>query len=174
MYEELLKVARETIESELSGKKLIIDDKIKKKYSSKLACFVTLTIDDELRGCIGTLEAHQELWKNVADNAKNAAFNDCRFNPLSPDELEKIHVEISVLTKPQKLGIGADIYDKIDNKMGIILKKGCNSATFLPQVWEQLPTKKEFFEHLSRKAGLSRDDWKEAELSFYRVKSAEE
>ena len=78
------------------------------------------------------------------------------------------------MTSPQKLGIGEDVYDKIDNKMGIVLKKGWNSATFLPQVWEEIPDKKEFLEHLSRKAGLSKDSWKECEISYYRVESVKE
>ncbi len=174
MYEELLKLARNAIETGLNDEKLSIEDKIKKKYSFKLACFVTLTIGGGLRGCIGTLSAHQELWRNVVDNARNAAFSDTRFNPLRKEELNKIHIEISVLTTPARLGVGSKIYDKIDNKMGIILKKGWNNATFLPQVWEQLPSKKDFLEHLSLKAGLVKDDWKDAELSFYRVESVKE
>ncbi len=174
MYEELLKLARKAIECELNDKEIKVRDDIKKKYFKQQACFVTLTLGGELRGCIGSLEAHQELWRDVVDNARNAAFNDTRFAPVVVDELDKIHIEISVLTTPTRLGIGKDVYNKIDNKMGIILKKGWNSATFLPQVWEQLLSKKEFLEHLCRKAGLSRDDWKDAELWFYRVESVEE
>lgn len=171
---ELLKLARETLECQFNGKEIKINDSIKKKYGKKGACFVTLTLNGELRGCIGCLEAHQELWKDVVDNAINAGFNDPRFNPISADELKKIKIEISVLTSPEKLGIGKDVYDKIDDKMGIILRKGWNSATFLPQVWEQIPSKQEFLEHLSRKAGLGKDSWKDCEISFYRVESVEE
>jgi len=173
-YKPLLKIARESIKSHLHGDKLIIDDNIKKKYSEKQACFVTLIINGGLRGCIGSLEAHQELWKDVVDNAINAGFNDYRFNPVSLNELKKIKIEISILTFPEKLGIGEKVYDKIDNKMGIILKKGWNSATFLPQVWEQIPLKKQFLEQLSLKAGLGKDAWKDSEISFYRVESVEE
>lgn len=171
---ELLKLARETLECQFNGKEVKINENIKKKYSKKGACFVTLTIKGELRGCIGSLEAHQELCKDVVDNSINAGFNDPRFNSISSNELKDIKIEISVLSSPEKLGIGKDVYDKIDNKMGIVLKKGWNSATFLPQVWEQIPSKKEFLEHLSRKAGLGKDDWKECEISYYRVKSVEE
>jgi uncharacterized protein len=171
---ELLKLAREAIEAELNGKSIHIDEKIKKRYSKKQACFVTLTLNSELRGCIGSLEAHQELYQDVIDNSINAGFNDPRFNPISIFELKHIKIEISVLTLPQKLGIGRDVYDKIDNKMGIILKKGWNSATFLPQVWEEIKNKTEFLEHLSRKAGLSKDSWKECEISFYHVESIKE
>ena len=171
MDKDLLKLARESLVCQLGGKEVEINPKIKKKYSGKGACFVTLTIDGELRGCIGSLEAHQELWKDVVSNSINAGFNDPRFNPITSDELKKIKIEISVLSKPQKLGIGKDVYDKIDNKMGIVLKKGWNSATFLPQVWEQIPDKTEFLEHLSRKAGLSKDSWKDCDISYYRVES---
>jgi uncharacterized protein len=176
-YKPLLKLARSAIEARLNNdnnKKLIVDERLKKKYSKKQACFVTLSLRNELRGCIGSLEAHQELWKDVALNAVNAAFNDYRFGAVTLDELKNIKIEISVLNESEKLGIGKDVYDNIDNKMGIILKKFLNSATFLPQVWEQIPDKKEFLEQLSLKAGLSKDDWKDSEISFYRVESVKE
>lgn len=171
---DLLKLAREAIKAEISGDKLIIDENIKKKYREKGACFVTFTIDGELRGCIGSLESHQELWKDVIANAVNAGFNDPRFNPISADELKNIKIEISVLTSPEKLGIGKDVYDMIDNKMGIVLRKGFYSATFLPQVWEQITSKERFLQQLSLKAGLPKDAWKDAEISYYRVESVEE
>jgi AmmeMemoRadiSam system protein A len=171
---ELLKLARQAIEAELNGKTIYVSEELKKKYCEKKACFVTLTLDGELRGCIGSLEAHQELWKDVIDNSINAGFNDPRFNPISGSELNEIKIEVSVLTKPEKLGIGKDVYHKIDNKMGIILKKGWNSATFLPQVWKEISDKTEFLEHLSRKAGLSKDEWKNSQIFFYRVQSVHE
>jgi len=171
---DLIKLARESLECQISGKSLKINENVKKKYEKYGASFVTLTIRGELRGCIGSLLAHQELWKDVADNSVNAGFNDPRFNPITPDELKEIKIEVSVLSSPQKLGVGKDVYDKIDNKMGIILKSGWNSATFLPQVWDELPGKTEFLEHLSRKAGLGKDDWKKCEVSYYRVDSIKE
>jgi AmmeMemoRadiSam system protein A len=171
---ELLKLARETLECQFKDKEVKVSESIRKKFGKKGACFVTLTLGGELRGCIGSLEGHQELWKDVHDNSINAGFNDPRFNPLTINELKDVKIEISVLSSPQKLGVGKDVYEKLDNKMGIVLKKGWNSATFLPQVWEQIPTKQEFLEHLSRKAGLSKDSWKDCEISYYRVKSVEE
>jgi AmmeMemoRadiSam system protein A len=171
---ELLGLSREVLKSELTGETFKISDLIKKKFDEKGASFVTLTINGELRGCIGSLEAYQMLWKDIVDNSINAGFNDPRFNPISLKELEKIKIEISVLTKPEKLGIGLKVFDKIDEKMGIILKKGYNRATFLPQVWDELVDKKEFLEHLARKAGLGKDDWKSSELEFYRVESVKE
>jgi AmmeMemoRadiSam system protein A len=173
-YKELLKLAREAINAKLDGGKLSISEEIKKKYSEEQACFVTITINSELRGCIGSLEAHQELYRDVIDNAFNAAFNDPRFKPLDKSELSKIKIEISVLSEPKKLGIGEDVFNKIDNKMGLILRKDFYTSTFLPQVWEQIPDKKEFLEQLSRKAGMGREDWKRANLWYYRVESVKE
>lgn len=167
---ELLQLAREAIESKF-GKELIIDEKIKKKYSRNQACFVTLTEKGGLRGCIGSLAPSQELWKDVIDNAINAAFFDPRFLPVDQSELDDIKIEISILNIPKKLEFldEHDLLEKIDKKMGIILKKGYNSATFLPQVWEEIPDKVKFLEQLSLKAGLGRDSWKTADYRYYRV-----
>lgn len=173
---ELLKLARDAIESELNQKKLIIPETLKSEFSKKQACFVTLTENNELKGCIGSLEPRQELWKDVAENAVHAAFNDFRFSPLSKEDLKKIKIEISVLTIPKKLEYRneQEILKKINNSMGIILKKSMRSATFLPQVWKQIPDKTEFLEELSLKAGLRKDDWKNSEVLYYTVKSIEE
>ena len=136
-YFELLKLARKSIESALCGKELIVDEKIKKKYSNNLACFVTLTIKGELRGCIGSLEAYRELWEDVISNAKSAAFEDPRFESLSKKEFNKIHIEISVLSKPEKLGIGKEVFEKIDQgNLGNLLKSGdrFSRKAFLPSL----------------------------------------
>lgn len=170
----LLKIAREAIESKIYDREIYVDEKIKKEFSKKQSCFVTLTEDNLLRGCIGSLYANQEIWKDVVDNAVHAAFHDYRFLPLNERELDKVKIEVSVLSIPEKLGIGKDIFDKIDNKMGIILEKGSSSSTFLPQVWEQIKDKKEFLEELSMKAGLDKDAWKTAKISFYRVEKIKE
>ena len=173
-YKELLYLARAALESQFSGKEVEIPQNVRDKFSGKQACFVTLTKDGDLRGCIGSLEARQPLYQDVIDNAANAGFHDFRFSALDEEELEEVKIEISVLTEPEKLGKGEDVFDKIDDKMGIILKcKGC-SSTFLPQVWEQLPNKTVFLEQLSVKAGLDKDAWKESEIEFYRVEKVEE
>jgi len=174
--EELLQLARESIEAYLHNKNVEVSDSVKKKYGDKRACFVTLTKDGDLRGCIGSLEARQELWKDIIDNAVNAGFHDPRFPKLDEEELDDVKIEVSVLSKPEKLEYKNedDLLEKIDNKMGIILKKGFHSSTFLPQVWEQLSDKRVFLEHLSMKAGLFEDDWKIADYKFYRVEKVEE
>ncbi len=177
MYKELLKLARYTISAKLDGNQVRVSDDIKDKYFKKQACFITLAKDKELRGCMGSLEPRQELWRDVVENSMHAAFNDPRFLPVSSDEMSKIKIEISILSVPEKL-VYKDLKDllrKIDNKMGIVLKKGGNSVTYLPQVWEHIPDKKEFLENLSMKAGLDKDDWKQGcEIKFYRVESVEE
>ncbi|RMD45706.1 AmmeMemoRadiSam system protein A [Candidatus Pacearchaeota archaeon] len=174
--EPLISLARESIESKLEGKKLEVSEKIKNEYSKNGACFVTLTINGSLRGCIGSIVAHRPLWMDVVENAKAAAFSDPRFFPLTKEEFDRIRIEISVLTNPKQISFKdeKELLEKIDNKMGLILKSGIFSSTFLPQVWEQIPSKKEFLENLSLKAGLSKDAWKKSEIFFYRVISKKE
>ncbi|MFK5880726.1 MAG: AmmeMemoRadiSam system protein A [Sulfurospirillum sp.] len=124
------------------------------------AVFVTLAIDGNLRGCIGSLAAHRKLYEDVIYNARSATLNDPRFKPLSKEEFELISIEVSILSKPEPL-----IYDSVDALKarlrvgidGVVLKSGSNQATFLPQVWEQLPTFELFFAHLCQKAGLEGD-----------------
>ncbi len=172
----LTQLARYTLEAYFQNQKFEPDEETKKKYSDKKACFVTLTKNDQLRGCVGSLIATQELWKDVQENAINAAFRDSRFPPLTKEELNKIKIEISVLTAPKKLEYEneKDLLEKINKDMGIILKKGFYSATFLPQVWEQLPDKIQFLEHLSLKAGLDKDAWKTADIFYYKVEIEKE
>jgi AmmeMemoRadiSam system protein A len=173
---DLLKLAREAIKKNFTGEEPEVSEEIRKKYNEKKACFVTLTQNNELRGCIGSLQPHQELYKDVIDNAINAGFHDFRFMPLEEDELNEIKIEISVLSTPKKLDYinEDDLLKKINKDMGLILKKGFNSSTFLPQVWEELPEKQEFLENLSIKAGLSKDSWKKANFWYYNVEKIKE
>ncbi|MBS3155550.1 AmmeMemoRadiSam system protein A [Candidatus Woesearchaeota archaeon] len=177
MMKELLKLARETIESYFSRKELKISDEIKKKYSDKKACFVTLTKNNQLRGCIGSLQPKQELYKDVIDNAHNAAFQDPRFSPLEKSELEKIKIEISVLSIPKKMIFkdSNDLLNKLTKKEGVIIKKGFYSATYLPQVWKEVNGKEEFLSSLCVKAGLNEDAWKDKiEVFTYHVEIVKE
>lgn len=121
------------------------------------AVFVTLTQDDELRGCIGSLEARRSLREDVADNAVASALRDPRFPPLSPDELEVTSIEVSVLTRPLPLAVSdeADARARLRPGIdGVIFAAGPHRATFLPQVWDDLPDPADFLAHLVRKAGL--------------------
>ena len=119
---------------------------------------MTLTINKDLRGCIGDVFPSQALYKSVIANAINAAVNDWRFTPVTKDELSSIKIEISALTVPQPI----DSYNQIRfGTDGVVLKKGGYSALFLPQVApEQKWTLEETLTHLSIKAGLPADAWK--------------
>ncbi|HJX50977.1 MAG TPA: AmmeMemoRadiSam system protein A [Candidatus Nanoarchaeia archaeon] len=173
---KLTELARKAIEFHLKGEEFNPAKDVKKKYEKKVASFVTLTKNNELRGCIGSLEAIRELWEDVIKNAVNAGFRDPRFPALRGEELSEIKIEVSVLTEPKKI-IAKSVNSKlgkINSNMGIILKNGMNTSTFLPQVWEEIPDKIDFLEHLSMKAGLPKNAWKDAELWYYTVNAEEE
>ena len=141
------------------------------------ACFVTLYKNNELRGCIGSLEASRALVFDVVDNALSAALNDPRFHPVTRDELDNIKIEVSVLTKPEKIDVktAEELLEKlVPRKHGMIVKKGWARATFLPMVWEQIPDKIEFLRHLCMKASLMPDDWKNvSEMEFFLYEALE-
>jgi len=172
----LPQIARATIQAHFKGGEYFVDEITRKKYKDKRACFVTLTKNGDLRGCIGSLEARQELWRDVQENAINAAFSDFRFSPLTEEELKDIKIEVSVLSEAKRLKDKNSkfLLDQITKDMGIILKSGHYSETFLPQVWEVIPNKEEFLEQLSLKAGLKKDAWKNAELWYYTVETESE
>ena len=179
----LIRLARLAIEKTFLNESVDSDliyefvDKIPKELDTKKGCFVTLKLNNQLRGCIGTIEPVFKMYECTIRNAVNAAFRDYRFDPLMPEEYDKIKIEISVLSKPIEIDYKNpdDLLNKIKSfKDGIILEKDNRSATFLPQVWEQIPNKIEFLEQLSLKAGLNHDIWKTAEISKYTVESFEE
>jgi len=137
------------------------------------ATFITLTLNGQLRGCIGSLEAHRPLIEDVRHNAVAAAFHDPRFAPLTAEEFAGVQVEVSLLTPAQPMSF-SDERDALSqlrpNTDGIIFEYGRYRSTFLPQVWEQLPQPHQFMMHLKRKAGLPDDFWAEdVKLSRYSV-----
>ncbi|MGA2787127.1 MAG: AmmeMemoRadiSam system protein B [Verrucomicrobiota bacterium] len=149
------------------------------KLSETKACFVTLTENGGLRGCIGHISPQEPLYQAVVDNARNAATRDPRFLPVQPDEAGKIKIEISVLTEPKPLPFTSpeDLLAKLKpGKDGVVLKLDGRGATFLPQVWEQLPDKVEFLNHLSEKAGCAPGDWRKpgTEVLTYHVEAFKE
>lgn len=126
------------------------------------ASFVTLMLDDELRGCIGTLEAHRSLLDDVKVNAKAAAFSDPRFMPLEVDELHSTEIEISLLSamQPMQFASEADALAQLRPGVdGVFFEYLHFRSTFLPQVWEQLPNTVDFMGHLKRKCGLPANFW---------------
>lgn len=148
-------------------------------FQRRHGTFVILIIGGHLRGCIGSLSGTNPLAEAIPRNAVNAAFRDPRFGPLSSDEFQRVHIEVSILTEPQPLAYadGRDLPGLLRPDIdGVILAKGAASATFLPQVWEQLPDAGEFLSHLCLKAGLSGDAWEKEklEISTYQVQYFEE
>ncbi len=137
------------------------------------ASFITLTRQGELRGCIGSLEAHRPLEIDVRENAVAAAFHDPRFKPLSRGEFDAVRVEVSLLSPSELLEVEdeaaalAALRPHVD---GVVFEYGHHRSTFLPQVWEQLPDPDTFLAYLKRKAGLPMDFWAEqVRLSRYTV-----
>lgn len=169
----LLKLSRSVITAELqrdvSYEK---PETIAGNLREKRGCFVTLHKKGALRGCIGTIEPITPLIDCVEENSLNAAFRDPRFPPLATEELPDVDIEISVLTVPERLDYidGEDLKKKLKPGIhGVILSRGTQRATFLPQVWEQLPDKEVFLDHLCQKGGMSKKFWmdKETIVSVY-------
>jgi AmmeMemoRadiSam system protein A len=168
MENELIRLARSAILSTLENKPLEIDKTIKEKFSEKKSCFVTLTLNGELRGCIGSLTPTKPLWKEVIENSINAAFNDFRFLPLSKKEFNELKIEISILSELEKIEYISleDLFKKIKNK-GVFIRYNGFSATYLPQVWNEIKSPLTFLSSLCKKAGLSSDFWKNKNLEFF-------
>lgn len=130
----------------------------------KGASFVTLTESNQLRGCIGTLEAYQPLIQDVADHAYAAAFKDPRFPPVKHIEEPLLHISISILSPAVPIDFNSEqdlISQLIPGEDGLILEYQNNKGTFLPSVWQQLKSPQTFLNHLKAKAGLNEDFWDE-------------
>jgi len=137
------------------------------------ATFVTLRLDDELRGCIGSIDPRRPLGEDVAANAWAAAYRDPRFPPVSAEERARLGVEVSVLSPREALAVGSEseaaaaLRPGID---GVYFEFGDQAATFLPQVWDGLPDPIAFLGELRRKAGLPPRFWHpDVRLSRYTV-----
>ncbi len=174
----LLDIARNAIKKHagLSGDQIESLDPL---FFQKAATFVTLQKEGRLRGCIGNLAPTFSLVNSIEKNAVNAAFHDSRFSAVEVDELEEIELSISILTEPYQLHFadGGDLVKLLHpHRDGVIIRKGRFSATFLPQVWEQLPDPSVFLSNLCHKAGIQTDLWKTGgvEVSVYQVVSFSE
>ncbi len=169
--ETLLKLARDAIACHLGEPG--VGHEIKHWMHEPGACFVTLTQGGELRGCIGSLEAHRSLMQDVRANAIAAAMHDPRFVPLSVQELAHTRIEVSLLSQTEDMAFSSeqDALAKLRPGVdGIVLEYGQARGTFLPQVWESLPRPADFMAHLKRKAGLPASFWHEdIRLSRYTV-----
>jgi AmmeMemoRadiSam system protein A len=173
----LLQLARGAIADHL-GLTVAIPDTSAPWLQEPGATFVTLTQQGQLRGCIGSLEAHQPLWQDVRANAVASAFRDPRFLPLTLEELERTRVEVSLLSPQQAMQFGSEaeaLAQLRPNVDGVVLQYGHHRGTFLPQVWAQLPTPEEFMAHLKLKAGLPVQFWADdIQLSRYTVQKWKE
>ncbi len=177
----LLELARWSLKISAASQELpeTVSGNIPPALEVKRACFVTLTKGGKLRGCIGQLTATAPLYRTVIKNAKNAALRDPRFPPVESAEVDDIAIEISVLSEPQPIqfAVAEDLLARLDpKKHGVILRIGPRTATFLPQVWEHVPDKVKFMEHLSRKAGGESWGWRgpDVTVSLYEVESFHE
>jgi AmmeMemoRadiSam system protein A len=173
-------LARQQIEQHLGMAPVrpVIDEELDQPELRQVrGVFVTLHKRQALRGCIGSLSGVEPIVAGVRRQALNAAFHDSRFQPVTAAELDALEVEVSVLTAPQPLAYeNADhllrlLRPKVD---GVILEEpGGAGATFLPQVWQQLPEPEQFLGRLCGKAGMATGTWRSGRLIFstYQVQS---
>jgi MEMO1 family protein len=181
----LVELARKTIVEKLTGKltdtesDMLTESLKDKNFQAHCGTFVTLKIQGKLRGCIGNLTSTEAVLEGIKRNAVNAAFHDPRFASLSASELDRTDIEVSILTEPLPMNYrnAQDLIQKLRiNVDGVIIRKNHASATFLPQVWEQLSRPEDFLTHLCLKAGLPSDAWKSSglEVLTYQVQYFEE
>ena len=179
----LIRLARQTIAEHLH---LPVSDPVREDeladpgLQKKQGVFVTLNKHEALRGCIGSLIGQESIADGVRRHALNAAFHDNRFPPVTAEEVPELHIDISILSEPRPLAYhdGQDLLKKLRPHIdGVILRApGGVGATFLPQVWEQLPEPQLFLSHLCLKAGLPQTAWKSGQLEVdtYQVQHFEE
>jgi len=174
--QQLVNLARQTLEKRLApqqppaAKTALTVSPDDDCFQVHCGTFVTIKKNGQLRGCIGNLLPNGTVWNGVRQNVINAALHDPRFTPLRSDELDQISISISILSKPQPLVYtdGDDLINQLHvDKDGVIIQKGAAQATFLPQVWSQLPDPEKFLEHLCLKAGLSPNAWRVSDLNVF-------
>ena len=177
----LLELARKTLVEVLNLRGLpdVDESEVPTRLTAPGGCFVTLTKGGRLRGCIGHIFPREPLYKAVLENAMGAALRDHRFSSVKRAELDEIEIEVSVLTIPEPLEYDSpeDLLQKLRPHVdGVVLRVGQRQATYLPQVWEQLPQKEDFLAHLAEKAGLAPSAWKDPEAAVltYQVEAFKE
>ena len=150
----VLRAARESVISAIDNEEYI-PQQIPTVLTQFGASFVTLKYGGKLRGCIGSIYPTKPLILDIIDNAKNAAFQDPRFNPLTEEELDKLNFSVSILSSIERINFKdeRDLLSKI-YPHGIIIIERDKRAVYLPVVWEQLPDREIFLNSLKEKAGL--------------------
>ena len=177
----LLRIAREAIECAVNGRELpkLHLSTLPQNLQDQGASFVTLTMNGNLRGCIGTLQASQPLALDVQEHAVAAALEDYRFRPVQPQEVAGLLIEISHLSPSQDLEYLSpkDLLSKLRPGVdGVVLRRGFQRATFLPQVWENIQDPSDFLTQLCYKMGVPGDLWSKEHLQvqIYQVQEFKE
>jgi AmmeMemoRadiSam system protein A len=178
----LLELARRAVAAAAEGKEAAEPDRkaLPEKFSDPRACFVTLTKDRQLRGCIGSIFPREPLYQAVLHAGHSAAVEDHRFAPVAPAELKNIEIEVSILTVPERLKTRSpeDLLAKLRPDVdGVVLRVDRHQGLFLPQVWKQLPDKEQFLNHLAEdKAGVAPSAWRRADarILVFQVEAFEE
>jgi AmmeMemoRadiSam system protein A len=156
----LLGLARAAVDESLDGPRVEVPGE--SWLAEPGACFVTLRKDGELRGCIGSLEAHRPLSEDLIQNARSAAHRDPRFSPLQRNELDVVRFEVSLLTPLERVEVQSqqEALEKLRPGVdGVLLQWGPHRGVFIPKMWKQLPEPVEFLTYLKRKAGLPSLEW---------------
>lgn len=162
---ELLRIARTAIKEKLEGRTWNPDEPPTPRLAQKQGAFVTLHEQGFLRGCIGYIVGVKPLYLTVADMARQAAFADPRFRPLTPAEYPKIDIEITVLSPLRKISNPADVRV---GKHGLLVRRGPYQGVLLPQVAvEEGWDRETFLAHTCRKAGLPPSSWKEEQTELF-------
>jgi AmmeMemoRadiSam system protein A len=163
---ELLRLARHTIELEARGEAAAAPpcEVLPAELQPPRATFVTLHKQSQLRGCCGSLEAFEPLAWNVVRSSRAAAFSDRRFSPVTADEVSELDIHISILSPSEPLDCltEADLVSQLRPGVdGLILIEADlkRQAVFLPAVWEQISSQRQFVQRLKHKAGLPMDYW---------------
>lgn len=174
--ELLTRLAREAIQAAVEARATpeVSPDTLSPTLLVPAASFVTLRLLGKLRGCVGNLVAREPVYLSAMHNAAGAALRDTRFDPVTLDEVARVGIHISLLSPliPVQFDSIDQLLDYLQpGRDGVVLKQGGQTATYLPQVWEQLATEEAFLDSLSRKAGLAPDAWRQpgAEVKVFRV-----
>ncbi len=177
----LLRKARRTVEDAVAGRRSEpeAEGQVPERLRERRGCFVTLWKAGALRGCIGNVLPRDPLHRMIAANARAAALEDVRFSPVTPEEVPRLVVEVSVLTPPKLLAHtdAKDLLNRlVPHRDGVFLQIGPRAATFLPQVWASLPEPHVFLSRLAEKAGCAANDWQrpDAQVLVYQAQWQEE
>ncbi len=175
----LLQVAHDSILHGLryAGQLPVKLERFPPALQEKRGSFVSLFINQRMRGCIGSLKASQPLAANVAENAYNAAFRDPRYAPLSPLEAQRVDIHVAVLgdLHPIEFEDEESLLNQMESGTGIVFNAGPRRSTFLPSVWKQFASPTEFLRQLKQAAGLPRNYWgDDVSVQYYRIEEFNE